>query len=592
MTAVTLVARSLRFYWRTHLGVVAGVTLACGILTGALVVGDSVRFSLRQLALARLGPVTHAISTGDLYFREQLAAETGTVPVVMTRGTVSTPDGSARANGVQVLGVDERFWRLGATRVFAGVVLNERLAAQLGAGAGAMIVVRVEQPSWVPRDAPISGKADVITAFRAEVGAVAGDRDFGRFSLHANQVPPHTVFVPLRFLQNEMKRPGRVNVLLACGSPPDLSRHWTLADAGLVFSNGLLSTSRVFLDPGVKADGEGVLTYFVNEIRLGERSTPYSFVAAFGNEDGMAINSWLAEDLGAKVGDELTLRYYVVGERRQLREESARLRVGRIYPVEKDDSWMPPIPGLSDVDDCRKWEPGIPIQLERIRPKDEAYWKEYRGTPKAFISLATGQKLWSNRFGNLTAIRLSGSVERVKLEPPTWIPVREQALRASEESQDFGQLFVGFSFFLIVAALLLTAMLFVFNLEQRCAETGLLRALGFRRETVQRLALAEGGVLALLGTILGVAAGVGYTKLTLLGLQTVWRDAVGTISFQYHAEPSTLLVGAALSVLAAAGAMWLAQRRQMRRAPVELLGRGVGAGDVVGSGIGRRAGYL
>lgn len=77
MSLVILILRSLRFYWRTHLGVLAGVAVTCAILTGALVVGDSVRFSLRQLALARLGRVTHAIATGDRFFREKLADETG-----------------------------------------------------------------------------------------------------------------------------------------------------------------------------------------------------------------------------------------------------------------------------------------------------------------------------------------------------------------------------------------------------------------------------------------------------------------------------------------------------------------------------------
>jgi len=192
---------------------------------------------------------------------------------------------------------------------------------QLGTKVGDTIVVRLEPPSWVPRDAPLSGKADTTVAIRDRVSAIVGDRDFGRFSLQANQVPPYTVFVPLALLQKEFKRIGQVNVLLASGNVPDLFRLWTLADAELVFTNGLLSTSRVFLDPNIKVAGAGVLTYFVNEIRLGDKATPYSFVTAFGNDDGIAINSWLADDLGAKVGDELTLRYYVIGDRRELAEQ-------------------------------------------------------------------------------------------------------------------------------------------------------------------------------------------------------------------------------------------------------------------------------
>jgi hypothetical protein len=42
MSVVSLVLRSLRFYWRTTLGVFAGAALASGILIGALSVGDTV----------------------------------------------------------------------------------------------------------------------------------------------------------------------------------------------------------------------------------------------------------------------------------------------------------------------------------------------------------------------------------------------------------------------------------------------------------------------------------------------------------------------------------------------------------------------
>ena len=33
---ISLLIRSLRFYWRSHIGVVAGVALASAVLTGAL----------------------------------------------------------------------------------------------------------------------------------------------------------------------------------------------------------------------------------------------------------------------------------------------------------------------------------------------------------------------------------------------------------------------------------------------------------------------------------------------------------------------------------------------------------------------------
>jgi ABC-type lipoprotein release transport system permease subunit len=614
ITPLSLILRSLRFYWRTNLGVLFGVAVAGAILTGALVVGDSVRASLRQAALARLGSTQFALASPDRFVRAALADEmqadphATVAPLLLLRGTVTLPDGSARANAAQVIGVEERFWRLGGTSNLLAnaeadeVAINTRLAEQLGVGAGETLIVRVEQPALVSRDVPLSGRSDLSVALRLRVRAIAGDRKFGRFGLRADQTPPASVFLPLAALQTQLKRAGQVNVLLtdaAAGADAALCRHWQLADAGLdtrtlnELGTTELITPQVFLAPAIvsaaqslTSNSAGVLTYFVNELRCGERATPYSFVATVGHElkdNEIALNTWLAEDLGAKVGDEIALRYFVIGDRRELHEATAQFRVQRIIPLVRDETWMPAFPGLAEVHNCNDWQPGIPIDHGRIRPKDEAYWDEYRGTPKAFVSLAAGQKLFGNRFGNLTALRLparefSATNLLARLDPAAlglaFVPVRAAALAASGQALDFGQLFIGFSFFLIIAALLLTALLFAFNLEQRNAEVGLLRALGWRSGQIRRLLVGEGFVLATLGTLLGLALGVLYTRLTLLGLATIWSGATGALPLVYHAEPLTLALGAGLNLLAAGGALALVQRSQTRRAPAPLLAGG------------------
>src|SRR5262249_1814737 len=128
-------------------------------------------------------------------------------------------------------------------------------------------------------------------------------------------------------------------------------------------------------------------------------------------------------------------------------------------------------------------------------------------------------------------------------------PVRAQALAAASEAQDFGGLFLGFSFFLILAALILMALLFQFGLEQRTTEVGTLLALGFTPKQVRRLLLWEGGALALLGGVIGAFAGTGYARAMVHGLTTVWRDAVASSTLSYHATPSTLLLGVAASTI-------------------------------------------
>src|SRR6266513_390733 len=71
MTFGTLILRSLRFHARSHVGVVLGAAVGSAALIGALVVGDSVRGSLRDLALQRLGEIHYAMAPVDRFFRAE-----------------------------------------------------------------------------------------------------------------------------------------------------------------------------------------------------------------------------------------------------------------------------------------------------------------------------------------------------------------------------------------------------------------------------------------------------------------------------------------------------------------------------------------
>ena len=99
---------------------------------------------------------------------------TPVTPLLLIRGTVSKPDDTRLAANVQIVGVDDRFWQLGSgTDPFVGAhaddaVANEQLALQLNVHADDTLVVRVEEPSHLSRDAPLSGRADTSTAFRSK----------------------------------------------------------------------------------------------------------------------------------------------------------------------------------------------------------------------------------------------------------------------------------------------------------------------------------------------------------------------------------------------------------------------------------------
>ena len=55
MTRWSLLLSTLRHHWRANLAVGLGVVAATAVITGALVVGDSVQTSLLEMHLDRLG---------------------------------------------------------------------------------------------------------------------------------------------------------------------------------------------------------------------------------------------------------------------------------------------------------------------------------------------------------------------------------------------------------------------------------------------------------------------------------------------------------------------------------------------------------
>ena len=61
LSPIGLVWRSVRHFWGLTAAAVAGVAVATAVLVGAMLVGDSVRGSLTDLAVGRLGPVDQAL---------------------------------------------------------------------------------------------------------------------------------------------------------------------------------------------------------------------------------------------------------------------------------------------------------------------------------------------------------------------------------------------------------------------------------------------------------------------------------------------------------------------------------------------------
>ncbi len=645
-----LIRRGLTFYWRTNAAVVLGVATTVAVLSGALLVGDSVRGSLRDLVLDRLGKTVQVVvSTG--FMREQLAADlqaapnfgerfASVAPILMTQAFVSQQVGSGRAGNVMVYGVDDRFWQFHGVGPAAGgisalegtdALISPALAQSLGAEPGATILIRVQRPSTVSLESLFADKDDLGRTMRATVREIVPRGALGEFSLQAQQGEVRAVFLPLARVQRDLGLGARVNTLLVSAKPDgatgadsagataalaesvraqtqleDLGLRIRVLDArrsiALESDAGVLedSNSAAALEAatGMGLQTQPVFTYLANSLRSGNREIPYSLVTAMDLPGSAPIRTqpdalpapdlqlppitltdWAARDLQVSTGATVTMEYYLWEEPGRLLSQTKAFRVDRVVPLSAGDREMAPdYPGITDSPSLDDWNPPFPVNLRRVRLADEAYWRTYRTTPKAFIPLAVGQQLWRSRYGSMTSIRFTpdsaASLEnvrqqfaqqlRAKLDPLAAglvvKDVRGESLQASRGATDFGEYFVYFSFFLVVSALLLAALFFKLGVEQRAREIGLLRAVGFRPAAVARLFLIEGLLLSVAGAGAGVLGGLAYASLIVTALGTWWVGAVGTTALTLHVSWFSLAAGALGGVFAATACIWLTLR--------------------------------
>ena len=90
---------------------------------------------------------------------------------------------------------------------------------------------------------------------------------------------------------------------------------------------------------------------------------------------------------------------------------------------------------------------------------------------------------------------------------------------------------------------MLVALLFRLGIERRAAEIGILLAVGFPQRKIARLLAAEGPVVAAGGSLLGVAAGVGYAALLLAGLRKLVAGGDRHSVSHLYVTPQSLAIG-------------------------------------------------
>jgi ABC-type lipoprotein release transport system permease subunit len=172
-----------------------------------------------------------------------------------------------------------------------------------------------------------------------------------------------------------------------------------------------------------------------------------------------------------------------------------------------------------------------------------------------------------------------------------FVPVKAIGLQAASGATDFTGLFLGFSFFLILSAMILVGLLFRLTIDQRVQQWGLLGAIGLPPKTVRRMLLGEALVIVIVGCVVGCFAAVGYAQLMLYGLKTWWIGAIGTKFLFLSVQPGSVLIGAAVAGMASLIAI-LTGLRQLRGVSLRAQLTGVSEVEHVGGAHARRAALL
>ena len=616
MSLYKLILKSAWFYRKLNLTIILGIALSTAILEGALIIGDSVKYSLQQITVQRLGKTSQVITAGERLFAGQLAAKlsdkTGTRVATLLRanGFGVINGGDLRINQLAVWGVDAtigsfanypQLFQLQSNEV----AINENLASLSGLKLGDEFLLRVNKLNTFPANTPFVSEKEATVSFRVKVARILKPDELGNFNLQNIQSSPRNVFLNLEWLNQQMGLQQKANVLLIpegkSGFDASRALHecWTLDDINLkIRENRALNyteliSDRVFVEPAVEqfclksiAGSQAIFSYFINDFSLKGKQTPYSFVSSdpelTGNQ--MIVSNWLADDLKVKPNDTVRLSYFEVGPLRKLVLKDTTFVVKAVYQltgVKADPNLMPVIPGLSDAGNCRDWKTGVPVDLKKIRPQDEAYWKAYKGTPKAFVSLETAQKLWGNRFGQSTAIRITGlnqaAFEQSLLSGlmPAQVGfevrnVRTDGLAAASGGTDFGGLFIGLSFFVLFASVLLAFLLFKLYLGFRKTEIGTLAALGFSFPAIRKLFMAEASLFVLTGIFLGIPFSILYNRLILQTINTIWVDIVRTSIVNIHIRPVSLVIGSLIIATMSFTAIWFIINRFLKNEAIAL----------------------
>lgn len=606
----SLIVHSRNHYRRFYRLVAIAVILMMAVLTGSLLLGDSVRDTLVQRVNERLGKTETIITSGTGFMSETLLQHPSmkhSQGCLLMDGFVSVGE---KLLPVYVWGIDTD------SLATDEVMVNEPLYSQLSTlnSQPSTFVLHLPSRNLVPSGSLFVSKS-YATQMRVHVAGVKSVEDGGNLLLKNEQTLPLNVFINRQQLAEKMDLEGKINLILSDDfiEEEQLAACWTPEHSGIHLTDSILTYDGVFIPQNIveklstlnsqpsplnsqpsplnSQPSTIYLSYFVNNLMADADTVPYSFVTAINEWQGeplngqdMILSDYAAERLHVREGDSIRMDYFITKQLKNLDTKEQTLRVKRIVPLasfRQDRLLMTDFPGLTRVENCTDWDSDLPIDMNRVQKEDEDYWHTYRQTPKAVVAYEAVRADWSNAFGCATALRFSSSSNSshsshsshsslfTSLLSPSDADVllyhpRAQGLKGANGGVDFASLFLSLGFFIILSAILLMKNPLVEMFTLRQDEIQLYRQLGFRDKDIRNGLFREAFSVMLLASPWGVVAGLLYSCLTLWLLGNVWSGATHTEGFALHIQPLTLLIGIVVGWGICALTLWMVVRNALK----------------------------
>lgn len=507
-----------------------------------------------------------------------------------------------------------------------GVYLREDSAGRIDAEAGDVIQAQLRDPVFSLESIYTPGVP--VHFAQLNVTSVIRNEGLGALDLVPRGDPRRTAFVDLGWLMGQAGHDG-INAILVSnngdarkgvvGTAEAAARIQALLKKNVGYAEGgfiltaapgyvKLENEKIFFEGKYAQRVRGLdaridfvseeTSYFVNMMMANGSWIAYSTVTAldpaadspFGKfvdnltgeditgdiaDDEMVLTSYAAARLGVGRGDNVTLNYTVYDSsfRQQLRYDT--FRVAHIVDISKkadDPGLMPPFPGIKGKASCGDWKPPIPINYSTMTQEDLNYWVGHAGTPKAYISLGRGIRMWGNDLGNITTVKalpaaganttelasLVGGRLNASITPAEMGVVVDRIKQDSIESVAglaiVTEALMAFGSAVTASGMVLIYVSVIANIESRRREIGLLRSLGFTRRNVATVFTLEGTMLSLAGSLAGLAAGLLFAWLGVWASNNLWTGILPMRSALYPPGPvlmaASFLAGFILSIMA------------------------------------------